>query len=351
MLTGMRWPIALILMVVIGVQTGCNNPDSMNRGQQNGNRQAQAANLPGLDSLELPEAEKHKIRPETFIAAGRLHESLGRPEEAIEQYRLALKEDPRNIKALNRLGLIFNRLGKFRDALELQSRAVILAPTEAHLWNNRAFSYILQRKWTLAEADLEKALVLSPNFCRARVNLAMVLAQQGRFDEAFGRFCQALPQSDAYYNMGLMFQSKGKTAEAAWAFRNALEMDPKLSAAAKRLAKMPSEAIGAAKAFDERGKLPLPQPQEAIRGLAGIGEEGERLKTSGGDAGETLEAIREVETAEQGGPTEHAEDGTSLRTLSDEAYWLPLIDPKVSFFTCLDAKENCNMMGKRLAWR
>ncbi len=43
-----------------------------------------------------------------------------------------------------------------------------------------------------AIAQFETALALDPNLVRAHVNLAVVLAKQGRIDEAIDQFRQAL---------------------------------------------------------------------------------------------------------------------------------------------------------------
>ncbi len=348
MFAGERFLTVLVVVVGIGFLTGCENPGTINQGNQQVQRQGQAAKLPGLDSLEVPESKNRQIRPETYIAAGRLHESLGRPDEAIQQYRQALQEDSRNVEALNRLGLALNRKGAFRDAEEAFSRAVILAPSRAHLWNNRAFSYILQHRWIEAEADLEKALLICPDFCRARVNLAMVLAQQGYFEEAFGRFCQALPHADAYYNMGLMYQSKDKSVEAAWAFRKALELNPRLSAAAKRLAEVSSSAVSEAKQLEQFSGSPLPEPREALRGLATVAEKRRQERARNDTSDESPDEVRGIQTTDQEDSEEHPVSQGSRILFSDEAHWFLLIDPQASIFTRAEPRRESTLRVKRL---
>ena len=46
----------------------------------------------------------------------------------------------------------------------------------------------------------------------------MALAQQERFDEAMKHFLTVVPMEDAWFNIGLMYQSKSRPAEAARAF-------------------------------------------------------------------------------------------------------------------------------------
>lgn len=201
---------------------------------------------------ELQETASPEIMPDTHLAAGRLHESQGRLARAAEQYRLAIGVRPDDVEAYNRLGVVLDRLGKYKDADEAFARAIQLAPKRAYLHNNLAFSYTMQGRWSEAEGSLNKALQLQPDFPRARVNLGMVQAQQGRFENAFEQFSRVLKPEDAYYNIGLMYQSKKQTIEAAQAFQQALAANPKMTAAQKRLDMLPAMAISEA---GKRGEL------------------------------------------------------------------------------------------------
>jgi tetratricopeptide (TPR) repeat protein len=102
------------------------------------------------------------------------------------------------------------------------------------------------KKWPQAQAELEQALALNPDFPRARINLALVLAQQDRFDESLKQFQMVLPPEDAHYNLGLMYQSKRKQVEAAQEYKRALQMNPKLTAAQEQLKRMPAAIPGEA---------------------------------------------------------------------------------------------------------
>jgi len=192
------------------------------------------------------------------MAAGRLHESQNRLARAAEQYRLAVAIKPDYVEALNRLGIVLDRLGRFKEADKAFRDAIAAAPDQAHLHNNLAFSYIMQLNWREAEIALTKALELKPDFARARVNLAMALAQQERFDEALTQFQTVLPAEDAYYNMGLMYQSKMKLVDAARSFKAALELNPQMIAARKRLEMLPPDVVSEAERQLEAIASPAP---------------------------------------------------------------------------------------------
>ncbi len=219
--------------------------------------------LPSWDSTDQVETAEPEVLPETHFSAGRLHETRGRLALATEQYRLAIGLRPGYVEAHNRLGIVLDQLRRFAEADDAFAHAIALAANQAYLHNNLAFSYIMQRRWPDAEIELQRALELHPEFTRARVNLALVLAQQNRFDQAMTQFQLAVPLEDAYFNMGLMYQSKRRLADAARAFGTALKLNPEMVAARKRLEQLPAEVLSAAEANIAVQASPVPLAMHA----------------------------------------------------------------------------------------
>lgn len=255
------WAAALIVW-----PAGCGNLLKSKFGQD----QPPRTNTQKGYMEEAPEADSPAIQPETHLAAGRLHETQGRLVRAAEQYRLAIAAKPTSIEAMNRLGIVLDRLGRFKEADEVFAKAIRLAPDQAHLHNNLAFSYILQARWREAEVSLTKAIEIDPSMARARVNLAMTLAQQGRFDDAFTHFQAVLPIEDAHYNMGLMYQSKRLSVDAAKSFKAALRANPKLVAAQQRLDSLPKDVVSQAERNSEISASPPPAGSQLAGGAANL---------------------------------------------------------------------------------
>lgn len=234
-----KWMAAgLLTLAAAGCQPAKNGPASASSSRA-------VSRLPA-DPAGVSESPPAEILPDTHVAAGRLHESQGRLARAAEQYRLAIGAKPDHLEAHNRLGVVLDQLGKYKEADQAFARAIRLAPQRAYLHNNLAFSYIMQGRWAEAQEELTRALELQPDFPRARVNLGTVLAQQDRFEQALDNFRQVLRPEDAYYNLGLMYQSKKHPVEAAQAFKAALEANPKMAAAQKRLDLLPPSAVSEA---------------------------------------------------------------------------------------------------------
>jgi tetratricopeptide (TPR) repeat protein len=237
------WHIRWMAMGVgVLMAAGCGSPKG--GAVSKGPRQV-TSKLP-VAVPEAPELPQPEILPDTYVAAGRLHESQGRLARAAEQYRLAIGAKPNCIEAYSRLGVVLDRMGKFNEADQCFARGIQFSPRLAHLHNNLGFSYLMQGRWAEAQRELNKAIELQPEFPRARVNLGTALAQQGRFQEAFESFRQALRAEDAYYNIGLMYQSKKQPVQAAQAFKEALAANPKMMAAQKRLDLLPPSVVSEA---------------------------------------------------------------------------------------------------------
>ncbi len=248
--------------------SGCQSPENKQVDGVWGQGKKTKADLPSgklpeLKNLNIPEEGERRIEPETYLAAARLHESLGNNVEAVEQYQKAINQKANYTEALNGLANLHVRMGRFQEAEEAYGRAINSAADKAYLWNNRAFCYLMQRRWSEAEADLRYALEICPDFGRARINYAMVLAQQDRFDEAFTQFRMVLPEANAHYNIGLMYQSRRKPTEAAEAYRQALALNPQLVAAQKRLEKL-SEAATAYPTNEQDLASPLPMQMTTV---------------------------------------------------------------------------------------
>jgi tetratricopeptide (TPR) repeat protein len=219
----------MVLALCMFIVAGCSKSEFRTTTQR-----SDRLNLPS-EQLDIPEAETPKILPETHFAAGKLFEAQGLPNKAITQYRKAIATNHHYVEAYNRLGMLYGRLGMHDDAVKVFQQAIALKPDNATLHNNLGFEYAMQGRWAEAERSLRRALELQPDFQRAHVNLGLVLGRMGRFDESLECFLAALPEPDAYYNLGLMYRGYDRFEDAADVFEYVLSLDPQFAAARKQL--------------------------------------------------------------------------------------------------------------------
>ena len=121
---------------------------------------------------------------------------LGRSEEALTQFRLALELNPRYLEALIHQGLVLSELGRAVEAEEAFRRAAesvappaagLPAPVAARLANQHAeLADAYAEAGALARAieQYERALELGPGFQDLRYRMARVMLEAGRPLEA-----------------------------------------------------------------------------------------------------------------------------------------------------------------------
>ena len=134
-----------------------------------------------------------EIAPEVLNRAEKLHDDE-QWEEAIEAYREALQDTPEDASILFNLGLALHESGRRAAAM----------------------------------AHYREALRLRPNHAATHLNLGTVLYENGQLEEAVEELQASLqlePQSDTFYNLGLVLQDLERHPEAITAFQEYLRFD------------------------------------------------------------------------------------------------------------------------------
>lgn len=192
------------------------------------------------------------------------HQAAGRPAEAAEAYRRAVRLEPGNPDAHNNHGLVLWLLGRSGEAEAAYRRALEARPAfpearfnlglvladlgrddeaeacfQAVLEDRPGFAdaanalgnlYRGRGRLADAEAAYRRALAQRPGYAEVESNLGEVLRAQGRVDEAIAAFGRALKRrpgyAEAHSNLGLALADAGRPRDAAAAYRRALEFAP-----------------------------------------------------------------------------------------------------------------------------
>jgi tetratricopeptide (TPR) repeat protein len=216
--------------------------------------------------------------PDCFLARnnlGKLLRESGRADEAIAQYREALRIRP-DAEVDYNLGVALLSSGRISDAAASFGEALRLRPgyPEAHI--NLARALAGMGRFDEAIAHDEEALRLRPapsegrqpdetalrlNAAAAHNNLGNIFAAQGRLDEAASQFRSALDALPDYAmarnGLGAVLSRSGKAPEAIAAFEQALHSRPDYVEARVNLA--------IALAMQGRLAEAIPQFEEALR--------------------------------------------------------------------------------------
>ena len=182
-----------------------------------------------------------KPGPELFVTMAQLREQAGETDEAEGLYQKALKTDPKSLPALMGYAHLEDRRGNLEAATKLYKRAISKHPEDVAPYNDLGLCFHRQGKLAESAQTLHQAVKMQPDKKLYRNNLAMVLVDLDRNDEALKELSIAGSPAAAHYNLASLLHRKGDDVAALDHFRQALATDPSLQAAGQWIAKLESE--------------------------------------------------------------------------------------------------------------
>jgi tetratricopeptide (TPR) repeat protein len=228
--------------LVLGLFAGCaqndrhaESPQRDSDGQNvfTGNPDA----LKPRDGFEAKTADP-KIDANTFFAAGQLAESRAMYPEAIDKYRAALKQDPKQTKAMYRLAVVYAMVKQYNDAINTWQSYLKVTNNAPQAFANLGFCYELAGRPVEAEDAYQRGIAKDSKNVPCRINYGLMLARTGKLSEASVQLQTVLTKAEVHYNLGSVLQSQGKTEQAKVHFQEALKLDPNFKDARSRLAEM-----------------------------------------------------------------------------------------------------------------
>jgi Flp pilus assembly protein TadD len=171
--------------------------------------------------------------PGDFVAHANLAAALeerGRGEEAIAEYRQALRARPDSAAVLNNLGAALQASGQLDEAIGRYRDAVRAQPNYLNARHNLGGALVLRGDFAAAVPHLREAVRARPDDATARNNLGGALLALGRVEESIRELRRAAeidPRSlNAHYNLGRALAARGRRQEAIAALEQALRIAP-----------------------------------------------------------------------------------------------------------------------------
>lgn len=183
--------------------------------------------LPENDPLRLDRMPT-KIGPEVYTGAARLLENQGKFAEAETRYREALRAEPKDLNALVGLARLHDRQGQSEQAIELYQKAAQAHPTNALIYNDLGLCHRRRQELDKSLAAFRKAVDLQSDNAKYRNNLAGVLVEGGRVDEAFKELAAVSPPAVAHYNLAHLLEQKSQRPAAITHLQKAVALDANL---------------------------------------------------------------------------------------------------------------------------
>lgn len=216
---------------------------------------------------------------ERTLNLARLNERQGKYNDALSMYQQVLNNDEKNVTAHHRLGAIAVKEGRLDEGRQAFELAASLGKPSAELLNDMGYVLYLQQDLPNAEARLRAAVQADSRYKNAHNNLGLVLAEQGRFDEALVEFKLVGSDAEAYSNLAFIQTKLGDLADAERNYHKALSLDNSLRPAAEALlqiAHLKAKATG------------TPPPGMVARAPGGMGN----VRQAGGSTESIVESVQ-----------------------------------------------------------
>jgi len=155
---------------------------------------APAADITRAERLVEQALAKSSLNPLAHFAKGQLLRALGRPEEAIPEYEMALAFNRNWVDALAAIGRCKILIGRIDEAIRDLEQATRISPRDpfvAYWYLRLGEAYLLQAHVEEAIVSLEKARNLSPASALFRAYLASAYALKGDMARAAGELVEA----------------------------------------------------------------------------------------------------------------------------------------------------------------
>jgi Flp pilus assembly protein TadD len=221
----------MLALIALGAWVSACTPGDADREAASGTEPAAGTTFAAAESLKkqgrLMEAARiyetlardHESDVEAEIEIAAIDRRMGRPQEAVEVMRDALKRQPDNQRVMMHLayalvdakrfeeavgifdgiiaanpkdaaaysgkGMAFDRSGNHLAAQELYSQALKIEPDKLSAQNNLAMSLILNNQLSQAIGMLEALSSLHPDHKTIRRNLALAYGLSGKSEKAF----------------------------------------------------------------------------------------------------------------------------------------------------------------------
>jgi Tfp pilus assembly protein PilF len=173
---------------------------------------------------ELPPQEAARA---CLVAAEQMQNS-GQVEQAIGLYEKARRNDPGLKTIAHHLAVLYDVQGDGTRSLAEYRQAVEAEPRNPDVFSDLGYYYFKRDNLSDAERELRKAVELDPKHAKALTNLGMVLAGEKHFDESFQMFSRVVGPAAAHSNVGVLLAKQGRNDEARREFHEALALDSTL---------------------------------------------------------------------------------------------------------------------------
>jgi tetratricopeptide (TPR) repeat protein len=129
---------------------------------------------------------------------------------AIEELKKAVLVNPIFPKAYNAMGVSYDKLGHYTQAIGCYQSALKFDPALDYVHNNLGYSYLLKNELDEAITAFQRAIELNENNKRYRSNLGLAYVMKDQYDKAYAQFRIIEGDTGAKVKMAKLLDKLGK---------------------------------------------------------------------------------------------------------------------------------------------
>ena len=190
-----------------------------------------------LKNLELIESGKFSIRNFEILR------------EELKDVRKQLRQNPNDIKAHVKLGIIYRKLGQDQEAIASYKEAIRIEPDYFYAHLNLGATYHGLGRYQEAIASYKEVTRIKPDAADAHVNLGIAYSKLGQGQDAIASFKEAIQikpndastgidlgvayenlgqnqETGAHDNLGIAYSKLGQQRDAIASFKKAIQIKP-----------------------------------------------------------------------------------------------------------------------------
>ncbi len=178
-----------------------------------------ACSLPRIIVLNDP------LSVEEHIRLGRIYETQGKNDLALQQYQEALRKDPDSVPSLLLLGDLSFRAKKYSDAEAAYRKAIKLQPGNGDVYNNLCWVYIEQNRFEKTGDLIKTAMAATPEHRAYYLDTnGVILLRTGKISESITTLQEAIELippdqagylAEAYAHLAEAYRKNGDDIHAA----------------------------------------------------------------------------------------------------------------------------------------
>jgi tetratricopeptide (TPR) repeat protein len=142
----------------------------------------------------------------------------------------AIEVTQNNYIAHNNLGVAYNSLGRYQDAIEAYKQTIRIEPDYAEAYYNLGVAYVKLGLRQDAVAAYKQAIRIKPDLVKAFYNLGVAYDELGLRQDAVEAYKQAIrikpDYADAYINLGVTYYRLGRYQDAVEPYKQAIKIRP-----------------------------------------------------------------------------------------------------------------------------